>query len=166
MDKKITVTFDFAHQKIVVEGEEGDLMKLAQEVKTLAPLLKEITITTKTAAPTIDMAVAQQAILPIGQGRTQNMRDFAKAFPLSSVYEKIAALAYYAIKIQGKQSFSNSEMSDWFGLCGFSKPSSMAVSLNDARRYRDYVENKGRGVWTITTAGENLIIEMLERQKK
>lgn len=167
MEKKISVTFDFAQQKIVIEGEEGDLMKLAQEAKALAPLLKEITITTKTAKPTMDTAASQPTAHPVGASeRHLGMREFARALPVSSVYEKIAALGYHVNKIQGKQSFSNSEISDWFGLCGWPKPASVAVALNDARRYRGYVESKSRGQWAITTAGENLIIEMLEKQKK
>jgi len=167
MDKTIKVTFDFTLGKIVVEGEEGDLLKLAQEVKGLAPALSEIRIITQPIKTTEEVSsISATPHSPVTHTKTSNMRDFARSLPLSNVYEKIAGLAYYAIKIQGKPHFSCGEISDWFGLCGFPRPAKMPVALSDTRRYKEYVINKGRDQWTITTAGENLIIEMLERQKK
>ncbi len=156
----IKVTFDFTKQQIIVEGEEGDLIKVAQEAKTLAPLFSEIRILTeREGVKTQDERPLAKAIQSMG-----TLRQFAKSLPLSNTYERIAAIAYYAIKVEDRASFSVKEMSDWFGLCGFQKPAIMAVALSDAKRKYGYVDNKGRDQWTITTAGENIIMQHKENQ--
>jgi len=98
-------------------------------------------------------------------GRPQGIREFVKALPLKNNYEKIAAIVYHAIKITNKPWVTVKEVEDWFGLCGFQKPTKMAFAMFDARRKYDYVESKGRDQWTIKTSGENLIIDLLEKMK-
>lgn len=160
----IKVTFDFAASQIIVEGTEGDLLSLAKEAKSLVPLLKDIHIVNSQIKHTPEM---HPNVLhgQLNQPRQVALRDFVKKLPLSNSYEKIAAIGYHAIKIENKTYFTVKELNDWFSLCGFQKPSQMAVALSDAKRKYGYVASKGRDQWTITTGGENLILEMLERQK-
>jgi len=81
---------------------------------------------------------------------------------LSNSAERIAAVGYYANKIEGKQSFAPKEIDGWFTMCGFQKPAQMAVAIYDAKRKYGYVENIGRGMWRISNQGENLIIGKIE----
>lgn len=160
----IKVTFDFVNGQIVVEGEEGDLLKLAEQAKSLAPALSEIRILTQRKQAAVEVKEGLSA--PPGQGHRQpSIRDFAKSLNLSNAYERIAALAYHAIKKQGRATFSVKEMGDWFSLCGFQKPQQMSVALSDAKRKYGYVENKGRDQWTISTGGENIILGLLEAKE-
>ncbi len=160
----LKITFDFATQKIVIEGEEGDLLKLAQAAKEVAPKFSEISIISQSVAATpapIPAAAVQQE----GNKRIPGVREFARALPLNTNYEKIAALVYHATKIQNKPSVALKELGDWFGLCGFPKPKLMPVAVSDAKRKYDYVASKARDQWVLTTTGENLILGMLERQR-
>lgn len=162
----IKITFDFVNGQIVVEGKEGDLLKLAEQAKGLAPHLSEIRILTQPTQQKQIMRQAPDSSLPSSEPRRiVSIRDFAKSLNLNNTYERIAALAYHAIKIQGRACFSIKEMGDWFGLCGFKKPAVMSVAFSDAKRKYGYVDSKARDQWTISTGGENIIIEMLENKK-
>ena len=81
---------------------------------------------------------------------------------LENTYQRIAAIAYHAIKVDMKNSFSVHEMENWFSLCGFKKPGLMRIAMYDAKRKYGYVESKGKDQWTISTGGENLVMEKLE----
>jgi hypothetical protein len=156
------VTFDLRRGTILVEGPADDLTKLFDAVRAAAPTLKQISIVTNDS-----LAPAEVPAERIEQSSPQNhrppaMRDFARRFPFENTSQRIAVLAYYAAKYDRKPSFSVKEMNDWFGLCGFKKPTQMPVALSDAKRKYGYVESKGRDQWTITTGGENLVLELTE----
>ena len=162
MSKSIKITFDLSAGQIVVEGEEGDLMKLAEQAKSLAPSLSEIRILTQKKQASLEKGESPVPASVTVAARQPSIRDFAKSLNLSNTYERIAALAYHAIKTQGRASFSVKEISDWFGLCGFQKPTHMPAALSDAKRKYGYVDSKGRDQWSIATGGENIIIGLLE----
>ncbi len=162
----IKVTFDFANSQIVVEGEQGDLLKIAEQAKALAPTLSEIRILTQKIQSAPAKGDVTLESVPGQVSRQPSIREFGRSLNLSNTYERIAALAYHANKIQGRASFSVKEVSDWFGLCGFQKPAQMPTALADAKRRYGYVENKGRDQWCITTGGENIIIGLLESQRQ
>jgi len=162
----LKVTFDFAAHKIIVEGEEGDLLKIAQAAKELVPSFSEIGIISQPASPTVSASViAPHSATQEGLKRAPGIREFAKSLPLSNNYEKIAALIYHATKIQNKPYVNLKELGEWFGLCGFSKPSFMPVAVSDAKRKYDYITSKARDQWTLSTTGENLILGMVEKQR-
>lgn len=157
------VTFDLRRGTILVEGPADDLTKLFDAVRAAAPTLKQISIVTNDAVTPVEVPAHDR----IEQAPSQNqrppaMRDFARRFQFENTSQRIAVLAYYAAKYDRKPSFSVKEMNDWFGLCGFKKPTQMPVALSDAKRKYGYVESKGRDQWTITTGGENLVLELTE----
>ena len=162
------VTFDLRRGTILVEGPADDLTKLFDAVRAAAPTLKQISIVTNDAVAPVALPAAdaptQERIenVPTQAHRTPAMRDFARRFPFENTSQRIAVLAYYAAKYDRKPSFSVKEMNDWFGLCGFKKPTQMPVALSDAKRKYGYVESKGRDQWVITTGGENLVLELTE----
>lgn len=161
------VTFDLRRGTILVEGPADDLTKLFDAVRAAAPALKQISIVTNDAITPPDVPPHDRVDQPQNQSPNQNhrppaMREFARRFPFENTYQRIAVLAYYAAKYDRKASFSVKEMNDWFGLCGFKKPTQMPVALSDAKRKYGYVESKGRDQWTITTGGENLVLELTE----
>jgi hypothetical protein len=90
------------------------------------------------------------------------MRQFARALSLNNAPERIAAIAYYVNKIEGRHSFAPKDMDGWFTMCGFQKPSQMPVALFDAKRKYGYIDNIGRAMWRISTQGENLIAKKKE----
>jgi hypothetical protein len=92
------------------------------------------------------------------------MRQFARSLSLGNSAEKIAALAYYANKIEGKPSFSPKDMDGWFTMCGFQKPSQMPVAMFDSKRKYGLTDNVSRGNWRISNQGENLIIRKIEER--
>jgi hypothetical protein len=157
------VTFDLRRGIILVEGPSNDLTKLFDAARAAAPALKHISIVTSDAIA--DMSSASEPIEPQPSGsshRPPAMRDFARKLAFENTSQRIAALAYYSNKYDRKVSFTVKDMNDWFGLCGFKKPSQMPVALSDARRKYGYVESKGRDQWTLATAGENLVLELIE----
>jgi len=162
------VTFDLRAGRISIEGTDKEVIKILREAKAVAPHFKHITIGPETTSQPNNRS--EDLDLPGGGGSGRNqepaIREFGRSLPVNTHYERIAALAYHAIKIDRRASFSPKEMEDWFGLCGFKKPGNMRVALADAKHKYDYVTNKGRGQWTITTGGENLIIEMREKKER
>lgn len=159
------VTFDLREGKILVEGPADDLTKLFDAVRAAAPALKQINIVTNDAVPSSDVKVNERVDHPANLNQNHRppaMRDFARRFSFENSYQRIAVLAYYAAKYDRQQSFSVKEMNDWFGLCGFKKPTQMPVALSDAKRKYGYVDSRGRDQWTVTTAGENLVLELSE----
>ncbi|MBI3021034.1 MAG: hypothetical protein HYY59_03420 [Candidatus Omnitrophica bacterium] len=160
------VEFDFRRGRIVVRGQESGLLKLAQAAKELAPHLKEIRIIGGAASESDDEARAGergQGEHPLVSGRKPAIREFAKSLPLANTYERIAALIYHAIKIEKKNAVSIKELEDWFSLCGFKKPRLMRIAVYDAKRKYGYVESRGKDQWTISTGGENVLMEKLEK---
>lgn len=162
-DKSVKLTFDFGSRQIIIEGKGDELIKLAQEAKSLVPHFSEIRIIDEQKSIKPQEMPSQLTTHPTLEQNKGSLRQFAKSLSLSNTYERIAAIAYYAIKIEHKPSFSVKEMGDWFGLCGFQKPSLMTVALSDAKRKYGYIESKGRDQWTISTAGENKIMELKEK---
>ncbi len=158
------MTFDFRRGTILVEGPTDDLTKLFEAVRVAAPALKHINIVTNDGAIAASPVHERSEQLPIvnGNHRPPAMRDFARGFTYENTYQRIAVLAFHSAKYDQKPSFTVKDMNDWFGLCGFKKPSQMPVALSDARRKYGYVESKGRDQWTIATGGENLVLELTE----
>lgn len=157
------ITFDLRAGKISIEGAESELLTILQEAKTLAPKFKNIVISSSGQGSSEGLPEDAQQ-LPAT--RKPAMRDFGRSLSLGNTYERIAALAYHAIKVESRMSFSPKEMDDWFGLCGFKKPGNMRVALADAKSKYGYVSSKGYAQWTIATGGENLIMEKLEAKEQ
>jgi hypothetical protein len=145
---------------IVVEGPGDDLAKLFDNVRAAAPTLKEIRVITSDAVGVADGGGSNRD--EEKAGRRTSLREFARRFSLENTSERLAVIAYHAVKEAGKPTFSVKEMNDWFGLCGFKKPIQMPVALSDAKRKYGYLENKGRDQWTLATGGENLVLSLLE----
>jgi hypothetical protein len=153
------VTFDIRQGLITVEGPAADLNALFETVRAAAPSLKEIRVIASNGGS------LQESGSVSGEPRSErkpSLRDFARKFSLENTSQRIAVLAYHAVRIDGKGTFTVKEMNDWFGLCGFKKPTQMPVALQDAKRKYGYVETKGRDQWTIATGGENLVLELVE----
>lgn len=160
------VVFDIRSGRIVIEGDGPDLLKILQAARDVAPHVSQIQITADSIASdkteTQESNVASSLRPTNGGPGRQTMRQFARSLTLDNAAERIAALAYYATKIEGKPSFSPKEMDGWFTMCGFQKPSQMPVALFDSKRKYGFTENVSRGHWRISNQGENLIIRKIE----
>jgi hypothetical protein len=159
------VVFDLRSGRILLEGDGPDLIKVLEAARSVAPHVTQIQIT----AETIDLAESGVSQEPVGRPASpdttkQTMRQFARSLSLDNVAERVAALAYYAYRVEGKQSFSPKEMDGWFTMCGFQKPTQMPVALFDTKRKYGYADNLSRGNWRISNQGENLIIRKIEER--
>jgi len=163
------VVFDVAAGRLAIEGDGPELVKVLEVARELAPNITQIQIVTSggdRAQPSEPQP--QQSENPLdGPGSSQpatpgTLRQFARSLSLSNAPERIAAIAYYVNKIEGRHSFAPREMDGWFTMCGFQKPSQMPVALFDAKRKYGYVESVGRAMWRISTQGENLIARKME----
>jgi hypothetical protein len=169
---RMKVTFDLALGRISVDGDAPELLQVVEAARLLAPNVKQIQITT--SAVTADETPNAQSTSPAASNQDQSkrtadpsrmtMRQFARTLALNNAPERIAAIAYYVNKIEGRQSFSPRELDGWFTMCGFQKPAQMPVALFDTKRKYGYAENIGRGMWRISTQGENLILRKLEER--
>lgn len=163
------VVVDISAGRLAIEGDGPELLKVLQAARELAPDITQIQIITSDGAPGTTAQVEAQDCRHARSGATPSqsanpgtMRQFARSLSLSNSAERIAAIGYYANKIEGKQSFAPKEVDGWFTLCGFQKPAQMPVALYDAKRKYGYVDNIGRAMWRISTQGENLIIAKIE----
>ena len=162
------VVFDIASGRMVIEGDGPDLLRVLEASKALMPSVKQIQIITS-SEPDSKPAPEQAGADEFGAQHTathgqspKTLRQFARSLSLNNAPERIAAIAYYINKIEGRPSFSPKELDGWFTMCGFQKPSQMPVALFDAKRKYGYADNIGRGMWRISNQGENLIAAKLE----
>lgn len=159
------ITLDFVRSHATIDGDGPEVLSLFQAIREVLPQLTEIKIVTGSAdrqnggADDDNRGDDQQ-----NQRRTgkMSMREFARALRVTSLSERIAAIAAYVERVEGKGFFSPKEMSDWFTICGFEKPSQMGVALFDAKRKNGTLEKGGHGVWKLSTAGENLVTRKME----
>jgi len=163
------VVIDVSCGRIAIEGDGPELLKVLEAARQLAPDVRQIQIVTS-VADSNGQTQPQPASLPVDQESAKmsvepskmTLRQFARAITLDNASERIATVAYYVNKIEGRQSFSPKELDGWFTMCGFQKPSQMPVALFDTKRKYGYMDNIGRGMWRISTQGENLILRKLE----
>ena len=157
------VLFDIPLGRIAIEGDGPELVKILEAARELAPHVSQIQITRGDTDAFKSADEATQTPRSAGASATlQTMRQFARSLSIDNAAERIAALAYYANKIEKKPSFTPREMDGWFTQCGFQKPSQMSVALYDTKRKYGYTENSERGSWKISNQGENLIIRKIE----
>jgi hypothetical protein len=158
------VVFDLSAGRLAIEGDGPELIRVLEVARDLAPNIAQIQIVTSAGAQ--EHATQPQAqqpknpqngLDPSPTATPGTMRQFARGLSLNNAPERIAAIAYYINKIEGRHSFAPKDMDGWFTMCGFQKPSQMPVALFDAKRKYGYVDNIGRAMWRISTQGENLI---------
>ncbi|HVA47425.1 MAG TPA: hypothetical protein VNH11_13735 [Pirellulales bacterium] len=160
------VVIDVASGRLAIEGDGPELLKVLEAARALAPSVKQIQIITSTelsgneGSEGDEQGPAQSTIAAQGHG-PKTLRQFARSLSLNNAPERIAAIAYYINKIENRPSFSPKELDGWFTMCGFQKPSQMPVALFDTKRKYGYADNIGRGMWRISTQGENLITAKL-----
>lgn len=158
------IEFDLRSGRIALEGDGPDLLKVLEAAREIAPHVTQIQITAEAGGPARqeqDKPSNASSSQDVG-GSNQTMRQFARSLSLANSAERIAALGYYANKIEGRPSFSPKELDGWFTMCGFQKPSQMPVALFDSKRKYGLTENVSRGHWRLSNQGENLILGKIE----
>jgi len=159
------VVFDVAAGRLAIEGDGPELLKVLEAAKTLAPNVSQIQIVVlREPESAASLSSPQQGQSP--PGAAQTLRQFARSLDLNNTAERVAAIAYYVNKIEGRPGFSPKEMDGWFTMCGFQKPSEMPIAIFDTKRKYGYTENVSRGTWRISNQGENLIIAKLEKSQE
>ncbi len=160
------VNFDMHNGRIGIEGDGPELLSVLQAARELVPHITQIQITATSPSEQAQATEAERTRSQQADGGTsrQTMRQFARSLSLDNATERIAALAYYVNKVEGRSAFSPKEMDGWFTMCGFQKPTQMSVALYDAKRKYGYIENVNRGNWRISNQGENAIIAKVEKR--
>jgi hypothetical protein len=162
----VKVLFDIGAGRIAIEGDGPELIKILEAARTLAPHVSQIQINAGAREAQSLEENRQERSLATGPSVVpKTMRQFARSLTLDNTAERIAALAYYANKIENKPTFSPKEIDGWFTMCGFQKPAQMPLALYDTKRKYGYAENTSRGAWRISNQGENLIIRKLEERE-
>jgi hypothetical protein len=160
------VVIDVSGGRLSIEGDGPELLKVLEAARNLAPSVSQISIVTSGQSRSEHSPDAAhdsyQHRTPEPTDAHKTLRQFVRALNLANTSERIAAIAYYVNKIEGRPGFSPKDMSGWFTMCGFQKPAQMPVAMFDTKRKYGYTESSGRGNWRISTQGENLIIAKLE----
>src|SRR5215469_12280433 len=138
------VVIDVASGRLAIEGDGPELLQVLEAARSLAPNVKQIQIVTSTESPNNgEPADEKPDSTPHFNASPQSqspktLRQFARSLALNNAPERIAAIAYYVNRIEGRHSFSPKEMDGWFTMSGFQKPSQMAVALFDTKRKYGY----------------------------
>jgi hypothetical protein len=158
------VVFDVTAGRLAIEGDGPELLKVLDAARSLAPNVSQIQIITSRESEGAESSPESRQSLssPNSARSAQTLRQFARALALNNTAERIAAIAYYVNKVEGRPGFSPKEMDGWFTMCGFQKPSQMPIALFDTKRKYGYAESVSRGTWRISNQGENLIIAKRE----
>jgi len=160
------VVIDIPAGRLAIEGDGPDLIKVLEVARALAPNLNQIQIVTSAETKAPPSANDSRDFRDTGTapaGTNKTLRQFARSLSLVNTAERIAAIAYYVNKIEGRQSVSPKELDGYFTMCGFQKPSQMPVAVFDTKRKYGYMDNSGgRGSWRISNQGENLILAKIE----
>lgn len=158
------VVIDIHAGRLAIEGDAPELLQVIEAARQLVPNVSQIQVVMSKEQeirgeneqqPPTDLPSAASSV-------RSTLRQFARSLSLGNAPERIAAVAYYINKVEGRPSFSPKEMDGWFTMCGFQKPSQMAVALFDSKRKYGLTENIGHGMWRISNQGENLIIRKIE----
>ena len=168
------VVFDITAGRIAIEGDGPELLKVLEAARSLAPLVSQIQLITGRrhdagdggAFAGTDVEGTQSSPERLNSQGQPTLRQFVRGLSLDNLSERIAAIAYYVNKIEGRPSFSPKEMDGWFTMCGLQKPSQMPLALFDAKRKYGYTESAARGIWRISNQGENLIIRKVEEARE
>ncbi len=161
------VVFDLSAGRLAIEGDGPELVRILELARELAPNITQIQIVTSGGGNGQPHQPQSRPMTPqnaseFGQSSTPpTLRGFTRALSLSNTSERIAAIAYYVNKIEGRPSFAPKEVDGWFTMCGFQKPSQMPVALFDTKRKYGFIDNIGRAMWKISTQGENLILRKI-----
>jgi len=171
-DMEMKVVFDISAGRLAIEGDGPELLKVLEAARELAPNVTQIQIVTSGAEqePASPSHVQEPRELENGSKPEQapslgTLRQFVRSLTLGNSAERIAAIAYYVNKIEGKHSFAPKDVDGWFTMCGFQKPTQMSVALFDSKRKYGYTENIGRAMWRISIQGENLILAKVEESR-
>jgi hypothetical protein len=159
------VVIDVTAGRLSIEGDGPDLIKVLTAARELAPTVSQISIVTSGDARRENASEQPREMTSANHAQSvgpKTLRQFVRGLVLKNISERIAAIAYYINKIEGRQGFSPKEMDGWFTMCGFQKPSQMPVAMFDTKRKYGYTESTGRGTWHISNQGENLIIAKIE----
>jgi hypothetical protein len=162
------VVLDVAAGRLSIEGDGPELLQVIEAARSLAPSISQIQIVMSQDPHQQAKNEPSDATNPrpaAPSPRSMTLRQFARSLSLNNAPERVAAIAYYVNKVDGKPSFSPKEMDGWFTMCGFSKPSQMAVALFDTKRKYGYAENFGRGMWRVSNQGENLVVRKIEESQ-
>lgn len=164
------VVIDVAAGRLSLEGDAPELLEVLRAARELAPSVRQIQIVTSSTSPDSrnDASSNNEAPPPpppSTSGRS-TLRQFARSLTLANAAERIAAIAYYVNKIEGRQSFAPKEMDGWFTMSGFQKPAQMPLAIFDTKRKYGYVDNVARGGWRISNQGENLILRKIEESQE
>jgi hypothetical protein len=159
------IVFDFAAQKITIEGDEPKLTDLLQEVRQIAPHLSHIQLVTRTESGSnppkkqadFDIPQRDEGAPPGNGSNHMTLKQFVKKMHLRGASERIAAIAYYMRGYEKRDTFSPKDMEGWFTIAGLQKPKLMPVAVFDAKRHNGYVDNASHGQWKLTVQGENLV---------
>lgn len=168
------VVFDLSSGKLSLEGDGPELLKVLEAARELAPSVSQIQIITSKPNQTSERnsensenpVVSQRMQPSLDEGTAPTLRQFVRSLELENISERIAAIAYYVNKIEGRPSFAPKEMDGWFTMCGLQKPSQMPLALYDAKRKYGYAESISRGSWKVSNQGENLIIRKIEESRE
>lgn len=168
------VVFDVSGGKLAIEGDGPELLKVLEAARNLAPHVSQIQIIASHGErPTVhpqhsaaDASAPTENRTPLRDAPTATLRQFVRSLSLDNISERIAAIAYYVNKMEGRPHFAPKEMDGWFTMCGLQKPAQMPLALFDAKRKYGYAENVARGSWRISNQGENLIIRKLEESRE
>jgi len=159
------VTFDFATQRISIDGDGPHLLELLGMVREIAPKLSHIQISANNSAPPSETG---KNAAKIGENGGDNsvrtgvtLKQFVRQLNFENLSERIAAIGYYYKQNENRDTFSPKDMETWFTFASFQKPAQMSVAINDAARKHGYVESGGYGKWRLTTQGENIVTHKL-----
>ncbi|MEX2167873.1 MAG: hypothetical protein WD851_01060 [Pirellulales bacterium] len=162
--------FDFAAQRISIEGDAPRILDVLQEARNLAPLLTEIRINTaRPESPqsheTPPQTESDNSLSNGQKASGTTIKQFIRKLRLLNSAERIAAIAYYVKQYESRDTFSPKEMSGWFTIAGQTKPSQMSVAVFDAKKKYGYLDSTGHGKWKLTPNGENLVVSKLNEME-
>ncbi len=114
------VVIDVASGRLAIEGDGPELLKVLEAARALAPSVKQIQIITSMETTSNEGAEGSGKVESGSPPHSQvpkTLRSFARSLSLNNAPERIAAIAYYINKIEGRHSFSPKELDGWFTMC-------------------------------------------------
>ena len=97
----------------------------------------------------------------------KTLKQFYEEKSPSGHQEKIAVFAYYLKSFEEKKEFSKDDINSCYTKARARKPKSISTAISDAASKYEFVERGSeRGLWKLTSHGENLIMYDLPRKKE
>src|SRR5260221_8588414 len=145
--------------EIEVEGDKehtsSEPLRLFDELQKKNIFTKDIFSDAEPKSPFVDGAKSngQNHFVNLNPGEKPHIKDFIAMKNTGSAYDTTLLLAYYLLKYEGKESFSEEDLKKLWVISGEKPPKAMWQAVIDCKNRKGWYEEVSKGVCKVSPTG-------------